>query len=102
LNEDQLGDSTGFSKSSMKASACVFARMRVPLFAQTPVVGIPPLDDPLLLEELLPLEEPLPLEELLPLEEPLLLEELLPLEEPVPLDDPLPLAPPSPGEPLSG
>jgi hypothetical protein len=99
----------------MNASAWVFERRRVPLFAQTPVVGIPlstpPLEDPLLED---PLPEDPPLEELLlegpPLEELLPLEELPPLEEPAPgeplplavspLEDPPPEELPPPGEPL--
>jgi hypothetical protein len=125
LNDDQPGEIVASSKSSMNASACVFARTRVPLFAQTPVVGIPlsmpppledpPLEDPLPddplpddppLEELLLedppldelLEEPLPLEELLPLEEPPP-EEPLPLDVVLPLEDPPPEELPPPGEP---
>jgi hypothetical protein len=120
LNDDQPGEIVASSKSSMNASACVFARTRVPLFAQTPVVGIPlsmpppldelPLEDPLLeelpLEEVLledppldeVLEEPLPLEELLPPEEPPP-EEPLPLDAAVPLEDPPPEELPLPGEP---
>ena len=120
LKDDQPGEIVASSKSSMKASACEFVRTRVPVYAQTPVVGTPgeppldelPLDEPLPLleepplDELLPLlDEPLPLdeppldevlpEEPLPLEEPLLDE--LPLDEPLPpLEGPLPLEEPPP------
>jgi hypothetical protein len=71
-------------------------RTRVPLFAQTPVDGIPllPLEDPLL-DARLPPEEPLPA----PPDEPLL-GESVPLDDPLPAD-PLPLEEPEvtvPGE----
>src|ERR1700677_1156711 len=39
LNDDQPGEITVSSKSSMNASACVFMRTRVPALAQTPVAG---------------------------------------------------------------
>jgi hypothetical protein len=86
----------------------------VPLFAQTPVVGIPlstpPLEDPPLEDPPLedpPLEDP-PLDELLeelfplalaPLEEPLP-DDPLPLAVVAPLEDPPPEELPTPGEPL--
>jgi hypothetical protein len=102
LKDVQDGERVDFSKSSMKASACVFASTRVPLLAQTPVSGMPPsVPDPpdeAPLEELLalPLEEPLPLEETPPLLEELPLEELLPLDSPFPLEEPLPPEDPLP------
>jgi hypothetical protein len=88
LNEDQPAEiPLASSKSSMKASACVFVRGRVPVPAQTPVGG---RDDPL--------DEPL----LLPLDEPELEPELDPELEPLPEEDvvapdelPLPELPPS-------
>jgi hypothetical protein len=47
LNEDHPGEIIASSKSSMKASAGVFMRTRVPAPLQTPVSGIP-LDVPVL------------------------------------------------------
>jgi hypothetical protein len=41
LNEDHPGEIIASSKSSMKASAGVFMRTRVPVPEQTPVAGIP-------------------------------------------------------------
>jgi hypothetical protein len=84
LNDDQPAEiPLVSSKSSMKASACVFVSGSVPLPEQTPVGG-----------GRLPLEEPL----LLPLDEPELEPELDPLllpEEAVPPEElPLPELPP--------
>src|SRR5579862_9429057 len=83
LNEDQPGEIIDSSKSSTKASACVFARGRVPLPAQTPIWMGAPLEDEDVVE---PEElEGLPPDELLDEPEPIPPEEL-PLPEP-PLDE---------------
>jgi len=63
--DDQPGEIAASSKSSMNASAMEVVRMRVPVPAQTPVVGMPPLLElvvPLVLVLVLPLVLlPLPL-----------------------------------------
>jgi diguanylate cyclase (GGDEF)-like protein len=103
LNADQPGEMAASSKSSMNASGCVLLSGRVPLPAQTPVGGGPPLEEPLplpllpLLLDAVPLDEPAtPLDEPEPLEDvdPELLP-VAPLEEPLEAagDDPVEHAP---------
>jgi hypothetical protein len=91
LNDDQPGEMTASSKSSMKASRWEFVRMRVPLLAQTPEPTMVPDEDeePELELELEPEAEPEPeLEPVLlpkpPLDEPLLVEPTVPEELPLP------------------
>jgi hypothetical protein len=108
LKEDQPGETFAPSKSSMNASACEFVRMRVALFAHTPVVGTPLVPpEELLPDATAPLEEPLLLGAIVPLEDPLLLGAIVPLEEPVgatPPDEPDVMTPGAlaPVEPASG